>query len=206
MRLFSRSGRLTSALAPGALCALAAHAVVYRSVLPQDGFHQYLTWYEPTVVALSIGAWAAVAVLLGLTLAGRRRPALAGVARRLLPRDATARPLTRAASDVGLAGLGLFLLQETIEHSVGSGRLASVPLTGGQWLVLLLTLGLTAALLAAARSACWRLVTIVLAALAPPPAERAPAPAPAPPARGRRARDRHVLALHLGLRAPPLAA
>src|SRR5262249_43950286 len=82
----SRSGRRTGARMPTVtttlfrrapavvLCALAAHAVVYRSLWPAGGDHGYLTWYTPLVAVLSGLSLVALPLGLALGIAGRRRP------------------------------------------------------------------------------------------------------------------------------------
>jgi hypothetical protein len=48
-----------------AACALAAHALLYRTLLPGDGMHGYFTWYEPAVALASLlsVAWLLLAVV-----------------------------------------------------------------------------------------------------------------------------------------------
>jgi hypothetical protein len=109
------------------VCALAAHALVYRTVLPADGAHVYFRWYEPAVAGLSLACVAGLVALL----------AVAGTARRL------GRPLSRVAStrvpsvrSLGVATLAVFLLQEAIERSVALGHPSVVVLAPSQWLTL----------------------------------------------------------------------
>ena len=47
-------------LGPVALCALTAHAVLYRSLLPEDGVHGYFGWYEPLIAFLSAASAAVI--------------------------------------------------------------------------------------------------------------------------------------------------
>jgi hypothetical protein len=56
------------------LCALAAHAVVYRSLWPSGGDHGYLMWYAPLVALLSGLSLVVLPLGLAFALAGRRRP------------------------------------------------------------------------------------------------------------------------------------
>jgi hypothetical protein len=56
---------------PAAVCALATHGLVYRSLWPSNAAHGYFAWYEPLVGGLSVAsllavaglAWAAAAVV-----------------------------------------------------------------------------------------------------------------------------------------------
>jgi hypothetical protein len=115
-------------LLPAAICALGAHALLYRTFRPGDGLHGYLGWYEP---ALAISAIAVVVLI---------RPA---ALRSRLPIADTAR---------GLASLGLVivLVQESLERSLEVGHPAVAALTPSGWLVLVVGLAATGFTLALA--------------------------------------------------------
>jgi hypothetical protein len=57
--------RFPRRLIEAAACALAAHALLYRTLIPEDGMHRYFTWYEPAVGFASVLAvtWLLVAVV-----------------------------------------------------------------------------------------------------------------------------------------------
>ena len=163
--------------------------MLYQSFLPGDPAHGYLAWFSPLIGFLSVAALA----LVPLALAARPAARLVEAA---LP-ERSPRPaweVCRLAS----AAAAFLLVQESLERWLSSGdvRLASFGPATALLLALVLTIA-AAAVVALERS---------IAKLA---ADRAPAPAYAPalpawaatlaaPARPR------PLALHAGLRAPPL--
>jgi hypothetical protein len=173
-------------LLPGALCALAAHAVAYRSFFPAGQTHRYLDWYEPALGALSLVALGLLACLAAFALSGGRLP----VER---PDDPWAR--------LGGTGVALFLAQETLERSLQAGSLHPAALSATTWLAVLVAVALSAGLLALlARGA--ELVRLVLRRVGTPRARTAvarPRPVEVP-------RRRSPLADRRGLRAPPLVA
>jgi hypothetical protein len=105
------------------VCALAAHAVLYRTLTPADGAHAYFGWYEPAVAALSL---AAVVALVALVAVGAMRP-LRGLARVRLP----------SVRSVAVCSVAVFLAQEAVEQSVAAGHPAVDLLSPSQWLTLL---------------------------------------------------------------------
>jgi hypothetical protein len=158
------------------LCALAAHALLYRSVAPDDALHGYLAWYEPLVLALSLAAAGAVA-LLGLRAAvGRASLSLPGLT---LPRLAP-------------ASLALVVLQESLEHGAlpSPARLAQIALC----------VCAAAAVLALADRAVRR----VALRAAPPGCARPARALPFP--RSVRLVPSRPIARHRALRAPPVLA
>ena len=173
-------------LLPGALCALAAHAVAYRSFFPAGETHAYLAWYEPVLGGLSLAALAVLAILAVLALSGRRLP----VER---PDDLWAR--------LAVAGVALFLAQETLERSLQTGTLHPVALPATTWLAVLVAVAVFSGLLTLlARSAgLVRLVLRRTVALRARPSVPRPRLAATP-------RRRSPLADRRGLRAPPLVA
>jgi hypothetical protein len=189
-----------SRLTPVAVCALATHALVYRTLWPSDGVHGYFGWYEPAVVAMSL---ASLAGLLGFV-------AVAWVARhsgrplRPIARGNSPNTFAATARSLGASSLVFLLVQESVERSVEAGHPALQVFTPSEWLVLLGGLAATSVLLAVGL----RLTTVVVGrvlASAPPRA-----PGHRQPTIGwsvatfvwRRLRP---LAERFALRAPPLA-
>src|SRR5438105_11695987 len=119
MRLLHRSALCARRVLPVALCALGAHATLYRSILPADGRHAYLGWY---VSAVAVASFAAVLLVLALAAASFRGGARARrVARALLPDSSS--PLARSGVRLALASLAVLLVQESLEQSAALGRL-----------------------------------------------------------------------------------
>src|SRR5207253_7041432 len=56
-----------------AVCALATHALMYRTLWPSDAVHGYLGWYEPLVGALSLASLFGLVALVAVAPAARRR-------------------------------------------------------------------------------------------------------------------------------------
>ena len=106
---------LVRRLPAAVVCALAAHALVYRSLTPGDGLHGYFGWYEP---ALALAAFASLLLL---------RPAWL---RMWYPIGETTRRLSVTA-------LFVLLAQESFERSLQVGHPAFAALTPSQLLVLL---------------------------------------------------------------------
>jgi hypothetical protein len=107
-------------------CALAAHAVAYRSVFPDDPAHRYLAWYAPLVAVISIASL--VAVTLALTCAlvfgpeSRFSRALESVLPTPAPRGSSAPAIFHLAS----AALVFLAAQESLERSLAAQRLQLV--------------------------------------------------------------------------------
>jgi hypothetical protein len=188
--------RLGRPCVPVLVCALAAHALLYRSLLPNDEVHGYLTWYVPVVGALSAVAVGAVAVLFVSGLLGRRSRLS-----RLTP--PLGRSGTRRFASVGLPAAVFLAAQETLEHSLEAGRLET-GLNPAGWLLLLLAVAAVAGLLSILARSCTALLTAVLSGRDPP------FQPPVWSASWHRSRDgggrrRGVLAEPGGERAPPFA-
>lgn len=116
-----------SALWSVAVAALAVHAAAYRSFWPGDPGHSYLGWYEVAVGALSAIAVGTLALLPLRRLArGQRGPARPG-----------GPPLSRSLAGIVPASLAVFVLQESIERSVESGRFGLASFGATTWLVTL---------------------------------------------------------------------
>jgi hypothetical protein len=162
-----------------AVCALAAHAVVYGTFWPTDGAHGYFGWYQPLSVASLAGLVALLAV-----------PQL----RSLVPWRTVS--VGESARSLAASSLAFLLTQESLERTLAGGHPAFAAFTPSQWLLLLL------AVAAAALALSFALRAVLGRAQAPA------APAPTAPAetwsvrvgRPRRARP---LAERFALRAPP---
>jgi hypothetical protein len=130
------------------VCALVAHAAVYRSLLPGDGPHAYFGWYVPLVAVASIVSLAAVVA--GGFGRGRR---VGRLIRFCLPaRTTTFSAGTTAALASG--GLVFLMVQESLERSVDAGVLTLASFDASMWPILLVVLILAAAaVLAAGRTA-----------------------------------------------------
>jgi len=186
------------------LCALVAHAAVYRSLWPAAGDHRYLIWYAPLVAVLSGFAIVALPLLLALALAGRRRGrtlnAVASVFVRALPeRD----PVAGVVGLVSQALVFLFI-QESLERSLVLHRAAVASFPPTTWSVLL------AAVVVVAACVAWlgRTVSTLVEAILDKTRRNEPRAAgsrraPRPTTVARRS---HPLAVHGGLRAPPAGA
>jgi hypothetical protein len=194
--------RFMRRLLPVPLCALGAHAVLYRSFFPAGGSHAYFGWYEPFVGALSLGALVALAVLAGAALVGGEGP------RRLL-RGALSAPgrevsLATRSTRLALASLAFLIAQETLEHSLALGRPSAAAFPAASVLVLPLALAAISLTIALVERSCRQLVALALGRASLPRVYavltvlRALRPA--------RVRRRHPLASLRGLRAPPLPA
>jgi hypothetical protein len=166
------------------LCALAAHAVVWRSFTPHEHEAAYAHVYQPLIGIAGLASLAAVTVLAGLGLA-RGRASLAFAS------GGGARAAGRAA---GVA------LQESVERSLSAGHLALFDPSARTWALLLLAALVAALALTAARHAGAAIVRRISSRRSFH-GRRARAvrvrPAAVCPTR------RSVLSLRLGLRAPP---
>jgi hypothetical protein len=171
-----------------AACALAAHALVYRTLVPSDAAHGYFTWYEPVVAGaslLSIG-WLLVAVL-------------RSARRRALP----AAPFGTAAGELFGSTFLFVLVQESLEGTAATGHPGAAMLAPTAVLALAAASAVVALALAAARC-LGRAAVQALLRPAAARASRAGAPRWQPvPATTLRPRP---LAERFGLRAPPFAA
>ena len=115
---------------PVLLCALAAHAVAYRSFIPGDPVHGYLGIYEAAVAVVSTLALAVVLLPQLLAALGRRD----GLARVLAPRvDPT--PTGYRVASIALWAYGLLVVQETAEAIVGATQGERLAFGFGSWLV-----------------------------------------------------------------------
>ena len=190
-------------LLPVALCALAGHLALYRTLLPSTGAHAYLAWYEPVVAGLSLVSIAVFAVLLGAAAFGRhslRRT----VVRMLVPATETPLPATTRAVRLALASVAFLVTQETFERSISVGHLSPAGFDSPQIVLVLAVVAALAALLAAFERSCSELVALVARGL--PRVALRLAPLTIPAVRPVVARRRNPLAELRGLRAPPFTA
>jgi hypothetical protein len=193
LRILTDVRRTAARLGAVPLCALAAHALLYRSLAPGDAAHAYLGWYEPAVGVLSLLALSALAALLAV-------PALRRLAAPLLARERGS-PAARCGR-LASASFLFLLAQEWAEHALAAGRLEA-PLQSPATLALALV---CAAVAAAALGLVERLVVSVAARALPRlrralrPLARLVAPRPHAPSKLR------PLASHRALRGPPPVA
>jgi len=171
---------------PAAVCALATHGLVYRSLWPSVGAHGYFAWYEPLVGGLSLASLLAVGGLVLVAARGRRLP-----------------PLRLRARSLAYTSLAFLLAQETLERSAALGRIAPPSLSPAQWIVLVAGTAATAVALTAALRAGHAAVRRFLSPPAPPRPRSAPLRWSIVTVAPRRPRP---LAARSGLRAPPLLA
>ena len=192
LRLRAGSGALLRV----AVVALATHAVVYRSLLPADGDHGYFGWYAPLVAGLSVAA------LLGTlgVLAARAT----GIGSSWVPRIAA---VPEASDGVSVAvsrlagkALAFLVVQETLERSLPARSFEVAQFSPLQWVVLLATITLAAAILVSAsrgRSLLARRLDGTRSAIEGTASVSQPVPQSFAPL------ARNPLASFRGLRAPP---
>jgi hypothetical protein len=186
-------------LLPVALCALGGHLALYRTLLPSSDGHAYFAWYESLVAGLSLAALTVFGALLLGALLGRD-----SLGRALLPATARPLPVTVRAVRLSLASVGFLVVQETLERTLSEGHTAAAAFGPSQLLLVLVVVGLLAALVALVERSCSQLIALV-ARMRPPAFRRLAAPSLVV-ARPFVVRRRHPLAELRGLRAPPLAA
>jgi hypothetical protein len=120
------------------MCALGAHAIVYRSLWPTDGLHGYFGWYERSVAAASLLSLIYLLALLLVVWLARRS------GRR--PRKPSAQPprsLAEIARGLSLSSLVVLLVQESLERSLDAGSPAFAVFAPWQWLLLFVAIALT---------------------------------------------------------------
>ena len=134
--------RVTAALEV-AVCALATHALVYRTLWPNDGVHRYFGWYEPVVTVVSLASLVGLLGFVAVAWAARLRGRPLYVAARVHPA-----PIGATARSVGAWSLAFLLIQESVERSLETGQPALQVFTPSEWLVLFAGLAATSLLLA----------------------------------------------------------
>jgi hypothetical protein len=187
------------------VCALAAHAVAYGSLVPQDGEHRYFGWYAPLVATLS--ATALLGVLLALTIALVVGPSsrAAAVVRSILPARSSDGSAVAGLFSLASAALVFLAVQESLERSLAANRLQLVSFAPGTLALLVGIVVLAAGVVVAVQRLVSSLAEVVLRPERPRRSRAAAAPA------RRRGvllalRPRSPLAVHAGLRAPPLGS
>jgi hypothetical protein len=172
-----------------AACALAAHALLYRTLLPEDGMHGYFTWYEPAVAFASVLAVAWLLFAVVRAARGRTSPP-------------SCEPLAPTFGRLFASTFLFLLVQESLEGIASTGRPAVAALTPTAVLALAAAAGVVALALAAVRCLGRAAVHVLLRTRAPRVAHAAQRWHLALAARLRR----RPLAERYGLRAPPFAA
>jgi hypothetical protein len=179
-------------LLPSIVCALAVHALVYRSVAPPG--HGYFTWYEPLVGGLSLVALTLIGAVAAAALLGRE----GGRGRRLVRFLPATGP--RTAARLAGASVAVLLVQESLERSLQARTPLVAAFAPWTWCLIVAAAFAFASLLVLASRACASVVEHALRG------ER-PAPRAAPVAAVVRAdllpRRRKPLADRRALRAPP---
>jgi hypothetical protein len=163
-----------------AVCALAAHAVVYGTFWPADGAHGYFGWYQP----LSLASLAGLVALLAV-------PRL----RRFVPWRAVS--VGESARSLASSSLAFLIAQESLERTLATGHPAFAAFTPSQWLLLLLAIAAAALALSFALRA-------VLGRAASTPAPDSAASAESWSVRPIGRRRSRPLAERFALRAPPM--
>jgi hypothetical protein len=135
--------RVTAALEV-AVCALATHALVYRTLWPNDGVHGYFGWYEPVVAVVSLASLVGLLGFVAVASAAR----LCGRPLYVAARVQSPAAIAATARSLGAWSLAFLLIQESVERSLETGRPALQAFTPSQWLVLLAGLAATSLLLA----------------------------------------------------------
>jgi hypothetical protein len=184
------------------LCALATHVAVYHSLWPAGGGHGYFAWYAPLVAALSGFSIVGLPLVLALALVGRLgsgpfRAVGAGVVRSAPESDPVAETVRLAS-----AALVFLVAQESLERSFELHRVTLAGFAPSTWSVLL------AVVVAVAGAVAWlgRAVSSLVEGIL-----QVRRSAPLRPARANQlfgaadaTRRSHPLAVHGGLRAPPV--
>jgi len=195
---------LSQGLVPVALCALAAHAVIYGSFRPSDGVHGYFGWYEPVVFGLGAAVVVGLGALVVAVLLGRGREWTRRLHGLLPAPDETGAGLAAPTVVLARASVVFLFLQETLERSLSARHLTPATFSPSTWWLALVASATFALLLVLTSRAGARLVGRVLAPgrrFVPPK----PLVAPWPRVVSVSAR-RNPLANSHGLRAPPRIA
>jgi hypothetical protein len=126
-----------------AVCALATHALVYRTLWPSDGVHGYFGWYEPVVALASLASLFGLFGLVALAWVARRR----GRPLRAAPVGSPG-SVAATARSLAASSLAFLLFQESVERSVAAGHPALPVFMPSEWLMFLAGIAVTSALLA----------------------------------------------------------
>ena len=104
-----------------ALCAQVAHVVLYGSIFPTAGAHEYFRWYIPLVAVLSLCGLALVPVSIAASVLTRGRISSTALLPERAPGDAP-----NAIARLALSSAAFLLLQESIERTAVSGSIQTV--------------------------------------------------------------------------------
>ena len=186
------------------VCALAAHAAAHRSLFPDGGGDAYFAWYAPLVAALAgtVLLVAALALAVASVAGPRSRPA--AVVRAVFPRPATGRGPIVPVARMGLATLVFLAAQESLEESLHRGRPELATASATTLLILVAVTAIVSGIVVAVARLVSAFAEGVLRVRSVRP--HRPRPALWSPAEPVRRARRRPLALHGGLRAPPLGA
>ncbi len=196
------SGVLRHAVAV-TVCALTAHAVAYGSLVPQDGEHRYFGWYAPLVAALSGAALLGVVLALTVALVLGPTSRAASVLRSILPARPSDGSHVAGVLSIASAALVFLAVQESLERSLAAGRPELVSFAPGTLALLIATVVVAAFVVVTVQRLVASLAEVVLRVVRLRPTRTATTP-------GRwrgvllALRPRSPLAVHAGLRAPPL--
>ena len=180
------------------LCALASHAVAYRSFVPGDPVHGYLGIYEAAVALLSSLALAVLLLTALLAALGRRD----GLARALATRvDPT--PTGYRVVSIALWAYGLLVVQETAEAIVGATQGEGLAFGLDSWLVAVAALAAASFVIVLVSRSYRHVVGALLTVRVAVPRSPVSLPRPSRPAAPAR---RKALADFRALRAPPVFA
>jgi hypothetical protein len=183
------------------VCAFAAHAVAYGSPWPSDEAHGYFVWYAPIVAAVSVVSLIIPPLALALALTTGKQSRLVRAVARFLPAH-TGRSARREVVGLAASAFGFLLAQESLERWLTSGRLEIPSFPPLTWL----TFGVAVLVVALVVVLVERAVSSLADAICSGGRARVlngckSAPRLRPVRLGRR---ECPLAVHGGLRAPPL--
>jgi hypothetical protein len=186
------------------LCALAAHAVIYHSLWPADGVHGYFAWYAPLVAVLSGISIVVLPLTVAIAAGDTSENRLLGAIGSLVPRTSATGGAAPEIARLASGAIAFLFVQESLEHSLAAHHFGVAALTPFDWLVLVVAVVLISAGIAYAGRAVLALAD-ELSHRGRPVSLRAPYVRAFPGTAGRVRRSR-PLAVHGGLRAPPVAA
>ena len=186
-----------------AVCALATHAAVYGSLMPSGGAHRYFAWYAPIITALSVLSLVGLPLALAIGVVAGRDSRVANTVASMFP--ARSREGAALTDVFRLASLALVFLavQETLERSLSTGTLALASFSPSALLALVIALLIAASVVVLLEQAASSLVEAI--ARTARSATRAPEAARWRSGTSRLLRRIRPLAVHGGLRAPPVA-
>lgn len=185
------------------VCAFAAHAVAYGSPWPSDAEHGYFAWYAPIIAAVSAVSLILPPVVLVLALTTGKESRLVRLVARFLPVH-TRRSIRGEVAVLAASAFGFLLVQESLERWLTAGRFEVPSFPPQTWLTFVAALVVFAVLVVLVERAVSSLADAICAsgrASVPKACKTAPRPRSV-----RRRRRERPLAVHGGLRAPPLVS